>query len=276
MRFYVKIFLYLLPIIPFSCGSIAVSSSSLKTIRTTFQSSFVKDSFDIHVTLPPGYDSSHAYPVIFYMDADLKSGNKLRTIIDEFNKQGQPIHAVFAGVGHFGDYHVVRRRDFITPFMNDKNDSLVSNDKLFGQAENFYLFLKKEFIPWIEKNYSVNSNRTLIGHSLGGLFTFYCLFKKERLFTNFVALSPALWINDENIYAFEKKYKQDSSSLYANLYLCSGSLERLNYILSGNRKMKAYLQKQPYRGLNLQYIEFKGENHNSEVPLALKMILPKL
>jgi predicted alpha/beta superfamily hydrolase len=98
------------------------------------------------------------------MDANLKSGNKLRTIIDEFNTKRQPVNAVFVGVGHFANYHVLRRRDFITPFIPDKKDSLVSDDKNYGQTENFYLFLKSELIPYIEKNYKVTSNRTLVVH----------------------------------------------------------------------------------------------------------------
>jgi hypothetical protein len=52
---------------------------------------------------------------------------------------------VFAGIGHFDNYHVLRRRDFITPFIKNQNDSLISDDKNYGQTENFYLFLKKEY-----------------------------------------------------------------------------------------------------------------------------------
>jgi predicted alpha/beta superfamily hydrolase len=217
-----------------------------------------------------------SFPIVFYMDANLKSGNVMRNIIDEHNKQGEAINAVFVGIGHRGNYHSLRRRDFITPFIKNEKDSLISNDKVYGQAENFYLFLQKELIPYIEKNYKVNSNRTLAGHSLGGLFTFYCLFKKERLFTNFIALSPALWINHENIYACEKNYRQDSASLVANLYVCAGGAEKFNYILSGARKMKAYLEKNSFRDLHFEYYEFAGETHNSEVPVALNRILTRL
>ena len=276
MKTFLKIFLPVLLIIFLSCGSTAINTS-LQTRRVSLQSGFVKDSFDIQITLPPAYrNSSKSFPVIFYMDANLKSGNKLRAIVDEFNQKGKSISAVFVGVGHPGNYHVLRRRDFITPFINDKNDSLISNDKNYGQTENFYLFLKKELIPYIEKNYRVTSNRTLIGHSLGGLFAFYCLLKKERLFTNFISLSPALWINHENIYAFEKKYRHDSISLNANLYLCVGGAEKFNYILTGAKKMKAYLETNSFHGLYFEYHEFAGETHNSEVPLALNKILPKL
>lgn len=261
----------------YSCSSGKEASSSLLSKRISLSSQQVGDSFDIHITLPPGYNSTQeSYPVIYYMDANLKSGKKLRAIIDKFNKKDSPIKAIFVGVGHFSNYRVLRRRDFITPFIKDKNDSLISDDKYFGQSEHFYFFMKQELIPYMEKQYRVTANRSYIGHSLGGLFAFYCLFRKERLFNNIVSLSPALWINHGNIYEFEKRYYQDSSSLHANLYLCVGSQERFNFILSGSRDMHSLLQERNYRGLQFTYHEFEGESHNSEVPLALSMILPQL
>lgn len=257
-----------------SCANTLKEKESLKTIHSTYTSGFVKDSFDIYVTIPANYDSGNqTFPVIFYMDANLKSGKTLRSIINEFANNHQPQNAVFVGVGHTGSYRILRRRDFISPGIDS---SLTNTDKNYGHSDNFYAFLKNELIPYVEKNYKVNHQRSLIGHSLSGLFTIYSLFKKDRLFTNYVALSPSLWVDRRRIYEFEKQYRKDSISLHANLYLCSGTKEKLNYILNGNRDMKTYLEKQPYTGLKLHYYEFEGETHNSEVPVALKEILPTL
>jgi uncharacterized protein len=265
------------------CFTIACSANtkpeklSVPVQRFTIQSGFVKDSFDIHIALPAGYDTSaKAYPVIYYMDANLKSGKALRNIISAMNVSGKPINAIFVGVGHFSNYRVLRRRDYITPFINDQNDSLISDEKNFGQTENYYQFLKNELIPQIEKTYRSTRHRSYIGHSLGGLFAYYCLFKKDRLFKNYISLSPALWINHYNIYDFEKKYRKDSSSLHATLYMCVGGYERLNKILSGGHMMDKFLKENAYSRLSYTYIEYRGETHNSEVPLALKEILPQL
>jgi predicted alpha/beta superfamily hydrolase len=171
----------------YSCASFKDETSSISNQRTSFVSKHVGDSFDIHINLPAGYETlQESYPVVYYTDANLKSGKKLRAAIAAFNKE-QPLKAIFIGVGHFSNYRVLRRRDFITPFIKDSNDSLVSDEKNFGQSENFYLFMKEELIPYVEKNYRITSNRSYIGHSLGGLFAFYCLFRKERLFNNIVS-----------------------------------------------------------------------------------------
>ena len=271
------ILIFLLGIV-ISCGSSRYEAKYITTTRVTLSSIHVKDSFDIHISFPVGYDSANGkLPVIYYMDANLKSGNKLREIVDGFNKTGKPINAILVGVGHFHNYRVLRRRDFITPFIKNGQDSLISDEKNFGQSENFYLFLKKELIPFIEQNYKASpQNRTYIGHSLSGLFAFYCLLKKDRLFETHISLSPALWINYDNIYEFEKKYRKDSASLHATMHLVVGSQEKLNYILDGGRKMNKFLTDHPYDSLNFTYKEFEGETHNSEVPLALEMLLPGL
>ena len=96
------------------------------------------------------------------------------------------------------------------------------------------------------------------------------------MFRNYVALSPALWINESNIYHFEKKYSKYSDSLHHTVYLCVGSRETMNKILASSRRMRDTLEARKYKGLNFIYKEFEGETHNSEVPLALEMILPKL
>src|SRR5207237_5637232 len=67
-----------------------------------------------------------------------------------------------------------------------------------GGAENFLAFMKKELFPFIESNYKANSkDRTLMGSSLGGLFTLYSLFTQPGLFQRYIAASPAYnWGND--------------------------------------------------------------------------------
>ncbi|HET9826072.1 MAG TPA: alpha/beta hydrolase-fold protein [Chitinophagaceae bacterium] len=259
-----------------SCGN-SLARQSLQTQQITLFSQQVNDSFDIHITLPMNYRNPQKhFPVVFYLDANLRSGNKMRTIIDEFNNKKHPLDAVFVGVGHFGNEHALRRRDFITPFKKNKCDSLISDDPNYGQAENFYRFIENELIPYVDQHYRVTARRSLVGHSLGGLFTFYCLFKKDRLFTNFIALSPSFWINSENIYEFEKRYRADSTRLHANVCMCVGGAERFNFILNGTRRMKTHLEKYPLEGLHLEYDEFPGQTHNSEVAIALNQVLPTL
>ena len=276
---YMLQWLLLLPLyIVAACnGKLSQDVIDSKTTHFTWQSVYVKDSFDIYISLPDGYDTGKAsYSVIYYMDANLKSGREFRKAVYDARQKGQALPAISVGIGHFGNYRELRRRDLITPFVRSAGDSLVSDEDNFGHCEEFYQFLQYELIPFVEKEYRCNSSRSWVGHSLGGLFAFYCLFKKEHLFKNYVALSPALWINYSNIYDFEKKYYGQSDTLNATVYLCAGTWERLNKILACTRQMKDTITAHKYNGLHLIYKEYEGESHNSEVPLAFAEILPAL
>lgn len=247
-----------------------------KTTHFTWNSKYVKDSFDIYISLPDNYkEGNKRYNTVYYMDANLKSGKAIRQAISDYRKEGAAINAIVVGIGHFENYRALRRRDLITPFIAS-GDSLISNEENFGHCEEFYQFLQNELIPHIETNYRCTETRSWIGHSLGGLFAFYCLFKKDQLFYDHVALSPALWINHNNIYEFEKKYYTHSKTLNARLWLCTGTRETLNKILDGGRAMRQLLTERNYSQLDIRYKEFEGETHNSEVPLALEMILAEL
>jgi predicted alpha/beta superfamily hydrolase len=273
-----KTFLLICPVVLLlNCsGKLSQQVIDTHTTHFTWHSKFVKDSFDIYISLPDNYEKSDSsYNTVYYMDANLKSGKAFRQAILDYRKNGSSINAISIGIGHFRNYRELRRRDLITPFVAS-GDSLISDEDNFGHCEEFYLFLQNELIPYIEKNYRCAKERSFVGHSLGGLFAFYCLFKNPHLFRNHVALSPALWINYGNIYEFEKKYYSQSKTLSARLWLCTGTRETMNKILYGGREMKKYLDSRKYAELDFRYKEFEGETHNSEVPEAYKMILPEL
>src|SRR5574342_722941 len=54
-------------------------------------------------------------------------------------------------------------------------------------ADKFFNFLKSEVIPYVEKKYPANGERTLYGHSYGGLFVTYAFLMEPQLFN---ALAP--------------------------------------------------------------------------------------
>jgi uncharacterized protein len=259
-------------IISFCACSSYKEPTILATTVQTIYSENVEDSLEIYITLPKAYSKDSTYPVVYYTDANIKSGKALRRVITEIAEAGQSIHAIFVGVGHMGNTMVLRRRDFITPHLT-QGDSLYSNEIFYGHPDHFYSFMRDELIPMVEQNYSVSAGRTIIGHSFGGLFVFYCLFQPQPLFQNYIALSPSLWVNYQNIYHYESKYRKLSNTLNANLFIRTGSREQLNRVLSSSNKMTSFLQQQPYNGLHLDYKIVKGETHNSHVEKSLKEIL---
>ncbi|HEU4472830.1 MAG TPA: alpha/beta hydrolase-fold protein [Flavisolibacter sp.] len=233
-------------------------------------SEIVKDSFELYISTPASYDSTRPYGVVYYCDANLKSGKLLREMIKEDQYASMVSKTIFVGVGHIGDYHVLRRRDFI--FSSIKGRDTANTGQGYGQTERFYRFLKEELIPMIDVTYRTNrENNSIVGHSLGGLFVFYCLFKNDSLFRNFLALSPSLWVDHYGIFSFDKL--ASSLTTPKRLYFSAGGLEVLNRIKRGADDMANYLDAKNYSNLTYRYQVHKGETHNSQVEHSWKYLL---
>lgn len=73
------------------------------------------------------------------------------------------------------------------------------------------------------------TNRTLMGHSLGGYFVLYALLKEidgNALFNNYVAASPSISYYDNYIYKqFQNLRYMDSDEQKLKLYLTMGEME---------------------------------------------------
>jgi len=57
--------------------------------------------------------------------------------------------------------------------------------------------MEQELIPFVEEKYPVTSYRTFVGHSFGGLTAVYALFSHPELFSNYVAIDPSMWWDDQ-------------------------------------------------------------------------------
>jgi len=230
----------------------------------------VSDSFEIYISVPPTFNAKERYNVVYYCDANLKSGKHLRELLSGGTFDVHLQHSIFIGIGHIGNFHVLRRRDFILPDIN--HTDTVAQHKNYGQITNFYAFLTKELIPAINTKFKTNTgNNSIIGHSLGGLFAFYCFFRSDHVFSRYFALSPSLWVDQYAIYRFNKIPASLPGKKY--LYFVSGSRETLNKVLHGTNEAKIFLDKMNYGNLKYDYDIWPGETHNSEVPLSLKKIL---
>jgi uncharacterized protein len=240
-----------------------------QTAITKLYAHAVKDSFEIYITTPTPIDPNKVYDVMYYCDANLKSGNKLREMVADSAYANRVSRTIFVGIGHIGNYHVLRRRDYILPFINGADTAGKSQN--YGQVANFYRFLTTELMPRINGMYqTAPANNSILGHSLGGLFAFYCLFKNEGYFKNYYALSPALWIDKYSIYRFNQL---GGTMPQRNLYFSAGGQETLNHIKKGTTAMEAFLQQQQYPGLRFTYTVHEGQTHNSQVALSLHELL---
>jgi predicted alpha/beta superfamily hydrolase len=270
-----KTFVYICICGILSGGIISCTRHRNPTVPAIY-SNFVKDSFELYIDLPPGYQPNQdQYAVAFYMDANLKMGQEIRRQIKLAENAENLKQVIFVGVGHIGPYRKLRRRDFIPPMLKNQVAE-PGHDENFGHADVFYQFLVLELIPYIRLHYPNSGQYSLIGHSFSGLFAFYCMYQPNPVFKNYVALSPSLWANYYNIFEYEARLSQSQKNISGTLYHACGTGEWMNKVLSTSRKMNKKITDGSYPQIQYIYQEHPGKNHNGVVPVSLKYVLENL
>ncbi|MGB3005505.1 MAG: alpha/beta hydrolase-fold protein [Chitinophagaceae bacterium] len=222
----------------------------------TMYSANVKDKFIITVRKPEGYSPAQKYHHVYMTDGKIGIGDFV------FGKSKSwasaiPSNCIIIAIGHIGDYNSKRPRDFIP---SDISKNLEEN---FGKADKFYLFMKNELIPKIEKKLSKKKSRAFFGHSFGGLFCLYTLFKPDKLFDYHFAISPSIWANYYELDKIEEQYFKNNKQLKANVTLYAGGLEFLNKVLYSTRSFHSTVSGRKYSGLTIKKDEISNANHFS-------------
>lgn len=191
------------------------------TQKLSINSSIVGQEYDLYINLPRGYqDTGRSFPVIYLLDAqwDFTLVNAIygEQYYDGFLPDIITVGITWGGINPNPDS--LRRIDF-TP--SKEKENLIG-----GGAEKFLSFIKDELIPFIDSKFrTVNDDRTLMGSSLGGLFTLYTLFNETELFNRYVLTSPAIGWDNEIIYSYEKKYNEHYSGIPIKLSMAIGEYE---------------------------------------------------
>jgi predicted alpha/beta superfamily hydrolase len=69
--------------------------------------------------------------------------------------------------------------------------------KTSGGNEQFFDFIQKELIPYIDSNYKTSPFKIFAGHSFGGLTVINCMLTRPALFNAYIAISPSLWFGNK-------------------------------------------------------------------------------
>ena len=227
------LFLFILPVFSFA-----------QTTRVdTVYSTNTKDKYVITVRKPAGFSAAKKYHHVYMTDGGIGIGDY---VLGKSKSWAAviPANCVVIAIGHIGDYNTKRPRDFIPA---DITKNVETN---FGKADKFYLFLKNELIPTIEKQLPNKKDRSFIGHSFGGLFCLYTLFKDDKLFDKHFAISPSCWANYYELDKIEEAYFKKNKQINANVTMYVGGLEFLNKVLYSTRSFYTTVTGRKYKGLD--------------------------
>jgi predicted alpha/beta superfamily hydrolase len=191
--------LYVTALVPRNMApSHAEDADNQETSPTTYlYSPTVQDSFALYVQLPKGYRPARkrTYPVVLLLDANAYFDG----VSADLNRLPQATSALMIGIG-YKDVRVMdslRQRDYTYPAALPADSFTVS-----GGGQRFLTFLTQQVLPYVDQHYHTDpSNRTLMGHSLGGYFVLYALAEALRTqapaFAHYVAASPSLYYGNE-------------------------------------------------------------------------------
>ncbi len=159
---------------------------------------------DVHYTIYLPYDyntSSRSYPVVYllhgYTDNDIAwiQFGEANRILDKAIEEGElpPMILIMPDAG-------------VSWYINNYDNSV--------RYEDFFF---KEFIPFIEQNYRILTEkryRAIAGLSMGGFGSLIYTLKHPDMFTGCAAFSSAIYTEEEIINASEDRYSQIESILY--------------------------------------------------------------
>jgi predicted alpha/beta superfamily hydrolase len=222
----------------------------------TLYSTNTKDKYVITIRKPAGFTTAKKYHHVYMTDGGIGIGDY---VLGKSKSWAAviPSNCVVIAIGHIGDYNTKRPRDFIPA---DVTRNVETN---FGKADKFYSFMKNELIPLVEKKMPNKKSRAFIGHSFGGLFCLYTLFREDKLFDRHFAISPSCWANYYELDKIEAAYFKKNKQISANVTIYVGGLEFLNKVLYSTRSFCTTVNGRNYKGLTLKKDEIGNANHFS-------------
>ncbi|MBB4630912.1 alpha/beta hydrolase [Sphingosinicella soli] len=174
-------------------------------------------------------------PVILVLDAKLNFA-LVHAQVQIMNSLGQLPPAYVVGIGYAGDESffekdAIRRQADLTPSRGGEREAQTGTNNRasgvgHGGANAFLAFLECELLPRLQATYPImQDDRTIVGHSLGGLFSSWVLFHRPQLFNRYVVVSPSWWWNEYEIWRWEAAYAAVHADLSARVFVTFGGLE---------------------------------------------------
>ena len=252
-------------------------------------SEIVRDDFELWIARPQkGLFSAQDQPVgvLYVLDANLFFGTavEMTRIMHKLYAELPPLLVV--GIAYPTDdwllQGALRTRDF-TPSIDGRAAEMSARfqpllprdvEPRMGGAAAFLGFIDAEVKPLVDSRYGVTNARTILfGSSMGGLLVAHAALTAPSSFDSFIAVSPALWWNREDIFDLGRGSAQQT----AEVFIAVGGLEENAAIpglaefkmVTNARRLAARMATTSAASTRVHFEEIGGETHTSVVPVAL-------
>jgi predicted alpha/beta superfamily hydrolase len=211
--------------------------------------------YPLMVYLPEHYgdDPDASYPLLLILDAEWNFEPIIK-IVDSMGK-----NIIVVGVGNANGTTGQYQRGIDYPWPG---------------ASDYYNFLTLQVLPYVEAIYSVDpTDRTLSGHSFGGLFTGFALLLEQpnnRYFAKYFSQDGSFWKDTNIISSLEQQLYDDDKDLAVQLILSGATINDGNAtdVKWFYNKLKA----RNYNELDLLYLE-NNVDHITDIVVSMKEAL---
>ena len=215
--------------------------------KISFESRVLNERKTIVVIPPYNYKDrpDEKFPVVYVLDP------------------GNNLFATFGIVNYYSDMLKIMPRMIIVGIVsNDRERDYLptpsEEQPTGGGAGKFLQFINSELVTLIDSTYRTNSERSIIGHSAGGLFAIYALENQPELFDSFICIDPSLWYDDKSCVRKLPTFLKNNRDIKKSIFIS----------LSNEKEMGVFpfmevLETYAPEGLKWDYIHYKSETHNS-------------
>jgi predicted alpha/beta superfamily hydrolase len=217
--------------------------------------------YRIMISLPEGDVPTAGYPVIYLLD-----GNAYFPAFHAAKRaQARLRGAVLVAIGYPSSTPLdfVRRAfDMSPPAPQDRNTPPQ------GGQDVFLDFIETRLMPKVSQQFKINPDqRSLVGHSFGGMLGVYALFTRPLLFQHVVAVSPSLWWQDKYLLGPEREFTKRALAgqvdlTQSSLTVLMGERDSVQMIQDASA-LQLRLQGLSQLGLRSGFLVEPGEDHAS-------------
>ncbi|MEP6748282.1 MAG: alpha/beta hydrolase-fold protein, partial [Bacteroidota bacterium] len=228
----------------------------LPIMHDSLYSEVLKEGRRLEIVLPANYDPSSAekYDVLYITDGEWNT--RIVSNIRQFlNIQFIPENIIVSIPNVYPNDANQRGRDFTPTHTDGMPES--------GGADKFLSFIKTELLPYINKRYKTNSENTLYGSSLGGIFAMYALCREPQLFQSYLMADPAWWWDNNYISRLVKENLDKLVPLNKTVLITAR--EGAPYQYMGIAKVDSLLVGAKANGAHWKTMQYNDETHNAMI-----------
>lgn len=234
----------------------------------------------IHVP-PPCQHAKSDCKTVYMLDAEYSFALSAQ-IVTHLSDRGRipPLISVAVGYVDKTQYRHSRTRDY-TPFFVATGGYSKEAQSKSGGGKAFLQVLKREIIPYVEQHYPASPlERTIVGHSYGGLFALYAWLWSPATFDNYILVSPSLWYGDKQaMEAVTQSCRMSTSVKEKDMFLAVGEYEEQvangRAMVSDLKQLNEQLTACSKRKVSTYLRVYEDETHASIFPAAFSTGLRK-